>query len=446
MRSPLRVLPALLLVSAMLAPSEARAHLGLRRSEPDSNARLAAPPAAITLWFTAQPELAFSRIRLFGPAGEVALPAPRPDSGHALRAAVPASLPAGEYVVQWQTASADGHPIRGDFRFAVENAAGSAVPAVDTQAMHAHQPSRATHVDHPLYRGVRWIEFVALITVIGALGFRHLVLPAAASRGVPTSEAGDRARRMGQSLVLLYLPASLIRLYAETSAMHPGALEWATLGTMLRSPWGIGWSLGMAGAVLVLSGWRMARSRWRGSAVVAVLGGILLAVSPALTGHAAAGASRALSVSMDAAHVITSSLWIGGLLMMLLAGLPVLVRAADGSGHASVASMVHSFHPVALLCAPLVLLTGVSNAWQRIGNPIRALESPYGRVLAVKVALFAIVALLGFYHSARVRRQLGAPHVTRSFRRTAWVEVGVAAAILAVTTVLIVTPLPAPTP
>ena len=430
----------------LLIPSVASAHLALRRSHPDSGARLDRAPTAITLWFTQRPQLGFSRLTLVGPGGEIALGTLAADTGNAIRAAIASPLAPGSYTVSWQTASADGHPIRGTFRFAIGAATDTTAAAAPPEVpAHLHEASPAAHGDNPLYRGVRWIEFVALMTVLGVVGFHHLVLPALASRGVATADAFNRARRLGQSVLALYLPAALIRLYAESAVVHgpERALEWTGLRSMLADTmWGGGWMLGVAGAAVVLVGWRLARSGLPGSTTLAAVGGLGLALSPALTGHAASGTPLLASVSFDAVHVLTAGLWVGGLLILLIAGVPAMLKLENGRADAAVAAMVNSFHPVALLAAPLVLLTGVGSAWMRLGTPTRILESDYGRVLLIKVMLVLCVAVLGVHNSARARRRLGTADATRLFRLTAWAEVVIAAVVLAVTTILIVTPLP----
>jgi copper transport protein len=448
MRLPRRILRYALVLGAICVPSVASAHLALRRSEPANGARLARSPAAVTLWFTERPQLGFTRVSLSSPEGEIVLRELSADTGHAVRAALPRPLSPGEYLVSWQAASADGHVIRGEFRFAV--ASGPAVAQDTTPApVHAHPPQPETHSTHEAYRGIRWIEFAALVTVLGAIGFRHLVLPALASRSVPTADAFDRARRLGQAMLALYLPAGAVRLYTEWlvvrgpepgDAFSLGGLRQLLVGTT----WGAGWAAGVAGAVVVLLGWRLSKRGVPGAVALVVAGGIAMAASPALTGHAAADSPALLSVVVDALHVLAASVWVGGLLMVMLAGIPAMLRLPDDRGHPAVLALVNSFHPVALFCVPLLAATGIASTWMRTGGLLPTLDSGYGRVLAWKLLLFIGVAALGLHNSARARRRLGSPEATRSFRISAAAELAFAAAVLAATTILVVTPLPKP--
>jgi copper transport protein len=437
-----------LAAAALLVPSVASAHLALRNTSPAADARLERAPDAITLRFTQRPQVGFSRLSLIGPSGAIVLGAITADTGNALRVSIPAVLGPGSYTVQWQTASADGHPLRGEFRFTI---AGALPAKVDTTtaapAPHVHEPAAELHREHAGYREVRFIEFAALLAILGVIGFQHLVLPALASRGVGTTDAFHRARRVGQMALPAYFLAAGVRLYAEWELMRTMTGDAGAIAQLRQivagTTWGWGWTLGVAGALVVLGGWRLAASRRAGSTTLAAIGGMAMAVSPALSGHAAAASPLALNVALDASHVLMAGFWIGSLFIMLVAGVPALLRGPDGTADVAIAALVNSFHPVALVAAPFVVLSGAGSAWLRLGAPANILGSAYGQILLIKVMLVLCVAVLGVHNSARARRRLGAPETTRTFRVTAWAEVAIAAVVLVVTTILIVTPIPA---
>ena len=438
----------LVAVAFPLLASRAYAHTALRRSEPAKSSTLAVAPTHVALWFTARPQLAFSRVQLFGPAGEVALDRLVADTGNSVRAAIRAALGPGAYRVVWQTASADGHPIRGEFSFAVvpANQPASASPGVSsapaTHEEHAVAPE--AHAGHSEYRTARWLEFVALLTVLGALAFRHGVLPPLAARGVPTADAADRARRLGGSVLVLYGVAALVRLYTESVAVHgaPLALDADLLRAMLTTTtWGLGWMLGVVGAILVAVGWRISKGSVMVGTPLTLLGAGGMIASPVLSGHAAASEHYVWSVVFDMLHVAAAGAWIGGLLMILLAGIPALRRLGD-TAHAAIATLVHSFHPMALVCAPLVIAAGLGTSLLRLGSFGALTASSYGRILLFKIALVLIVAGIGAYNSIRARHKLGDVAATRHIRLTISVELLFAAVVLAVTTVLVTTPVP----
>jgi copper transport protein len=424
-------------------------HTELKRSEPAKDSRLTESPRRISLWFTAKPQLAFTRISLRGPMGDIPLDTVVADTAHSLHAHVPRTLGAGSYTVRWQTASADGHPIRGEFSFTI---AGNAVATVDTAVRpppspaepHQHaEPATQTTPMASEFKSVRWFEFGALLTLLGVLGFRHAVLPPLAVRGVLTSSAADRARRVGRIAVAVYALAVIVRLVAETIAMHGReGLSPGVMGAMLtQTTWGIGWIFGAVGATLLFLGWALPR-RIAGviGTPLALTGAIGIVLAPALSGHAAASEWFVPSVTLDALHVAAAGLWIGGLLIVVTVGIPAM-RQLDGNPDGAVRALFSSFHPLALFCAPLVVVAGLATSWMRLGS-VAALRTSYGTALLVKVGLFVLIAGMGAYNAFRARRQLGTPEGTTHLRRTATIELALAALLLAATTFLVVSPVP----
>jgi copper transport protein len=447
-----RLLPVLLLPGAPLptgaTPAPLR-HLALARSEPSDRSRLPASPTRISLWFTARPQLAFSRITLSGASGSFALDTIVADTGNALHAAIPVPLAAGDYRVAWQTASADGHPIRGEFAFSVlTSSLDPVMPRIESShlgTIQAHEAHRQPPRDHTDHRSARWMEFVALITILGALGFRHGVLPPLAARGVPTADAADRARRLGQGALLLYAIAAIVRLFGESAALngHGQALAPDALLTLLgRTSWGMGWITGLVGAALLFAGWSISKRGVTMGTPLALTGALGLVASPALTGHAASSNWFIVSVTLDMLHVLAAGVWIGGLLIVLLAGIPAMRRVVDGNPDAAVSALVNSFHPIALFCAPIVVAAGVGTSMLRLGGLAPLTTTRYGVTLLVKIALFAMIAGIALYNSLRARRRLGTPEATSHLRRTAALELLLAALLIAATAFLVTTPAP----
>jgi copper transport protein len=101
-------------------------HLRLEKSEPATGAVLGASPSVIRLWYSLPPELAVTVVRLTRADGNtIPLGALRRGRGASdpVETDVKQPLPNGSYTVSWKTSSRDGHPIRGEFKFAVKGAA-----------------------------------------------------------------------------------------------------------------------------------------------------------------------------------------------------------------------------------------------------------------------------------------------------------------------------------
>ena len=434
------------------------AHAHLRRSEPSADARLGAAPAVIRLWFTEQPEVAFTRVTLrSADSTNVPLGAIAAISGDKFGVRVPISAPLapGRYRVIWRTAAADGHPTTGSFVFSVSDTARAAAPVVDTvkrsggHALVAVDTTVQQTARLSATAATRWVEFIAMLSIVGAVVFRLVVLrDFDRFVGFPAPEVRlelvDSARRLGQSALVLLFIAALSRLYEEANALLGPAERgdrpsWRML--VFDTSWGRGWQVGLVGIVVAAIGFAIAkRTRSATGWIVAALGALGIVVAPALTGHAMATSPVPLSVLLDILHVAAVCAWLGALLTLLLSAIPFVrgtrAQSSLGSGQL-VAALVRSFHPVALACAGVVVVTGVVAAWLRLPALPDLWTTTYGRVLLVKLCLVALVIVFGAMNWRRIMPALGDDSAARRLTRTATAELTIAALVLAATAVLV---------
>jgi copper transport protein len=258
-------------------------------------------------------------------------------------------------------------------------------------------------------------------------------------------EIVDSARRLAQSALVLLFITGLSRFYAEARAvLGPGrAVDASAMRTLLGTSWGTGWLIGIIGICLAAVGFTIVkRASPRAGWSVAALGALAIGIAPALTGHAMATRPVGLSLITDALHVLAACAWLGTLLSLLFAALPLVrgerSRERIGSG-ALVASLVRAFHPVALTCAAIVIASGLIAAWLRLPTVASLWESSYGRLLLLKLAFVTIVVVLGALNWRRMMPRLGDEDSARRITRTAGAELTIAALVLAVTAVLVST-------
>lgn len=476
-RVPHALVLASLLAALLLVPQAAAAHGRLRSSAPAANARLTTAPRELRLVFTEAPELSFTTATLVGPDGPVALGAlgATPDAPMGVAAPIRGRLVAGSYTVRWQTAGADGHPVRGTFSFVIEptavGLAGSDAPATARPGgepgarvpVPGADPLPATHHDpetmpmggafdaeSPAYVAVRWLQFTTLVLVIGALAFNFATLGFLRRGRDPdttlVAEARQRAIGIGLAAALALGVVVLLRLLAQTYAMHGAerALDPGRIGVMLaRTSWGTGWMIQIVGVALAVAGFLLARRGTGAGWALAAFGGLALAVTPALSGHAAAVPRWApAAIAADTIHVVGAGGWLGGLLMLLAAGIPAAMRLGEGERGPAVADLVNAFSPTALIFAGLAGATGLFAAWLHIGELSDLWRSNYGRILLLKLGVLSFVAGTGAYNWLRVRPALGDPEGARRIRRSSTVELAVGIVVLAVTAVLVATPTP----
>jgi methionine-rich copper-binding protein CopC len=118
------VLAVLAGVAASRPAHDARLHTRLVKSIPSKDTTITESPASLQLWFSEKVELPISKVQLVGPGNRVVPTAnitrddTKPDAP--VVALLVTELAAGAYVVNWTAGSADGHAVKGAYRFTVK--------------------------------------------------------------------------------------------------------------------------------------------------------------------------------------------------------------------------------------------------------------------------------------------------------------------------------------
>jgi putative copper export protein len=160
----------------------------------------------------------------------------------------------------------------------------------------------------------------------------------------------------------------------------------------------------------------------------------VLAVTPALAGHAAASAHlTSFVVASDFLHVLGAASWLGTLLCVIVIGLPAVRPLQDGERWQAVASLVNTFSPLALLSAAIVVASGVMASWVHLNHVTDLWTTSYGKVLLLKLVLVAATLLVGAYNFRRVQPHLVTEGGSARLRRSATFELGLAFIVLLVT-------------
>ncbi|MEO5825696.1 MAG: CopD family protein [Gemmatimonadales bacterium] len=436
----------------------AAAHPVLKRSIPAANDTLRSVPAQFHLEFNKVLLARLTTVELRMPGGETVRL--RADSGSTRAELVLsgyATLSSGSYQLAWQVAGDDGHPVRGSLKFVVDlQKQIDSVPATPGAAAVHHpadlfpptpsiEDEGGFQVQSPGYVAVRWVTFLALLTLVGTLTFRALVWPRLPDWRPATL---PRLRVLGLGAAALLLISALARLWAQAAATamqgEPIALDLID-ALLLHSPWGIGWWLQVFGALVVaISLLRSANKamRW----MIAGIGALMAVAAMPMSGHAAAVEGFGpLPMFADALHVIGAGSWLGTLLALLVAGVPVTRTLAAGNRTDALARLVTAFSPVALSAAALVATTGVFAAWVHLGSIDALWAGGYARVLLIKLGVLSLVVATGAYNWRVVRPALLRGQEDAPIARSAGFELAIGAIVIAVTAVLVATP-PAMTP
>jgi copper transport protein len=446
-----------LALGLLLLPVPAWAHAHLKKSEPAAGSKVTSSPQLIRLWFSEQPELSMTVISLKDANGkEFALGAPQNDSGDLLTVSLRVSqaLPAGRYTVTWRTAASDGHPTHGTFSFIVlttavpatngtiqpvgasadTNASSTSAAVSSTTAENGEEADAASSIGNSLARA---FSFVGLLVLIGATSFRMVVLPRAREIKPDTrSQMERRAAVLGLAASALVIIAALARINLESEMLSatPGMQTMSMTDMAMHTQWGFALRLEIVTALVALASFALAAWRLRSAWLLASISAVVLAVTPALAGHAAASPRfTSLMIAGDFLHVLGASSWLGSLFAVMIVGVP-LAFALDGVERwSSVASLVNSFSPLALASAAVVVVSGLIASWVHLEHLSALWQTSYGQLLLVKLFLVAITFTIGAYNFRRVQPQLVHEVGSARLRRSAAIELSVGFLILLVT-------------
>ena len=155
----------------------------------------------------------------------------------------------------------------------------------------------------------------------------------------------------------------------------------------------------------------------------------------ALAGHTAVATDHNLAISAMFLHLVGSALWVGVIVSLAL--------ARSGLGGATKDAVLRGSR-IAGWAAVMILASGVGNAWLRLSAPSDLWTTTYGRLLAVKIALFGLVVLLAAMYRRLYLPRLSNDEVRARFWRVLSVDIAALASIVVIAVVLAGTAPPVP--
>ena len=286
-----------------------------------------------------------------------------------------------------------------------------------------------------LLAGAKWITYLGLMALTGAVAVSRLLTPSAIAPGAPSDLVDRRLHLFAAVGAALLVVGAAARLYAQTWSVF-GLDEPVTLELMrvvgLDSRWGAGWRLQAGAAVLAAAAvawWtRQLRPGWWLAALATA--GVWITLP--LTGHAASFATAAPHI-VQVAHGLGAGLWIGSLAALVAAA----TRLGRERGHDHVADVVHRFSALAQGSVAAVALSGIVTVVMYVDSWGDLRTTAWGRHLVLKTALFAAVGAVGAYNWRRLTPRLGDAAGTKALLRSARFELLLAAAVLLVTAFLV---------
>lgn len=484
-----------LVLMLTLCPPAVLAHAKLLRSQPGAGAALKQAPKTVELWFSEELDAGGCAVAVTDQTGRrvdkqnVGLA----EGGKKLQAELE-ELSSGAYTVEWKALSTDGHTMKGKFTFTLSlQEAAAAVPSTTPSGSPtaAQPPQSPPQAAQPTSEGmqesgtpwtmslVRWLEYLAMMTLAGGFAFRLLIL-GPTLRGTRGLEDGERETSLsagtrqfvklsGWALALLALTtfaALVLQTSAITDAGFVESLSPARLYRVLtRTNYGGPWLL-QATTVVALAFVRFlmakrigvktderhpANASNHGLLWAGVIVTTLMMLAPSLTGHArAASAEYRFTVFSDWLHLVAVGFWVGGLFHLALVMTKGVSGLEGGKRLRVLERAIPLFTRLAVACTVVIAITGVYNSWIHVDRLSALWSTPYGEALLVKIILFVVMVALGgvgtFVIHPRAKRLIegddgAATHnhlkLDRSFYRAVGIEAALGVVVLLAAAMLV---------
>jgi copper transport protein len=428
-------------VASLALPAVAWAHAALLQTTPVASRIVNTPPKQVLLRYSEAVEPRFAIVSVTNAAGDKQTAgAPSRSPANADTLVIPLKqLSEGWYLVYWRVISVDGHPVRGAFTFAVGPNAGPAPQFVI--------PSISETAATPRLVTARWLAFLSIMAAIGLF-----VLRIAVARPLVARVSGTRLRSVtiafGAAAVVGLLVVPIYVLLSTAEFALRSFWSFGALFPLVRvSAFGRGWldlelvfALFVGAAAIAIWLDRPERRQRSIAAVIALAGALGAAgaclLVPGTVGHAGQTAPRGLSLAFDWFHLVAGSVWVGGLigLVVLAASLPAARRVA------ALVVCVPRFSNTAFVSVLVLIGAGTGSAVQHLPTLASFWQTSYGKALLVKIALLAAALLLASvnllrtvprFKASATRPELGAPAASLLRRLVAGESLLVAGAVLA---------------
>ena len=294
----------------------------------------------------------------------------------------------------------------------------------------------------------RGIHFAASAAVAGVLAFRVLVAQPAlrpSVEGFASVQAqliklawAGLALAVASGIVWLTLQTMILAGIAFGEAVRSGAMMIVVDETQFGLVSEIRGGLAiLLAACLALD--RFAVAQWLGLAASLALVGAI-----AWTGHAGAtlGALGDLHLAADGLHLLAAAAWVGG-----LAGLAVVLVVGRRRPAYEWAPLqlraIRRFSILGIVSVAILIVSGAVNSWILVGSTHALLVTGYGRLLLLKIAAFVVMVGVASINRFSLTPRLAGdakscpePRALAALTRNTLIEIALAVAIFAIVGVL----------
>jgi len=387
------------LVWGLCCATTAFAHASLVSTEPSDGSIAAQAPKTVQLRFNEPVTPAV--VRLIDAEGRARDDAAVSAVNETISIALPDGLPPGTQVISYRVISADGHPVAGAMVFSVGMPTGKSAAAL-------------TNPD-PVLNSLIWLSriglYLGLFVGVGGAFFDAWIAPIRARRTTATA-----ALWLGLVSAAMSLGCQGLDLLDLSIGSILTAVPWQVAIATSLGP-----SLLVAVAAMGLSVFA-ARSAAlsRAASALAMLG---VGVSLASSGHAGTASPQWLTRPTVFLHGVGVAYWVGALLPLL-----ALTRERTQV----LLPVLNRFSRAAAPVVGVLVLTGLLLAIVQLESFRALIDTKYGWILSIKVALVVVLLGLAGLNRFRLTPMLASdPQPVRPLLRSIGIECAVVFGILA---------------
>ncbi len=441
----------IVLVATLLVTGNALAHALLVRSLPLANSELLQSPEKIEMWFSEPLEADFSSARLLTTSGkEIPLGIAELDPNDPTHLTVLLSqLDPGIYTVAWKTLSrTDGHEWYGSFPFTVLNPDGTrpdGTAAVLDLETRSELPTLLQIIS-------RWLALMGGILFLSVpLFYKFVLTNSADSNESLKNRLHDLAIKIVTLSVLAVIFGGWMQIALQASRLeslsllprliygtHSGTLTLSRqalvlLGLLILNRYErrvfititiyescilfLCFISGLQGEIIAASAllvtvlviawtWRKAPTENQSWNSMLILGFITLLYF-SLGSHAGAAAGSFWAILSDFIHLLATSAWVGGLML-----LPLVLDSLRGNSpapeRAALGPLFRNYGYIAKFSFFLLLTSGLFNSLVQFPTFASIINTAYGRVLLIKLAAALIVWQLSTLSTRILRGKMDA--------------------------------------
>jgi copper transport protein len=427
------------------------AHAQLLETSPATGSTVATQPAEVIFEFNQAVGGTLGAVRVYNAQGAEVddLDVSHPDGNERwMSVGLKPGLPDGTYTATYRVVSADTHIVYGGLIFNVGHA--GTAPRFTVAGLIGR--NRSGEVTAIAFGVVRALDYLAIALLLGGLAFLLIAWRpafAALAGAEPRWQAAARgfAGRMRLLLSVAVVLGAIVSVLGVllqgasaagvslwTSLNHTivqdtlesrfgtvwglRAIDWVLLGILLTAPAmltrrvqtnsGAGpratTDAPETGATVMMETDAPALTslppRWLLGAIA--ICAAYLALAPALSGHASAQSPTTVFFPADVLHVLSASVWVGGIVCLLLALPAATHELARSERSRLLLATLARFSPLALAAVIAIAVTGVVQAYIDVRSLHGLLHTTYGALILVKTALLLALIGLGWINRERV--------------------------------------------